>query len=565
VVLNALSGPELSLESLWSVNVVNREDMPLNVVLLGEIFEESKGNVFRGTSRVIAIPPGGRQIAARDIGKIREKWYSPQFERSIDRAGRFPTGQYTLCVTVLRAETNIALGHACIEHAATSPKVTLITPDTLTIGGFEIAVLKYSSTKDFKLSGQGVAHFLTTPCLSKATSSQQPGTGVLQLYPIIFSQTDFEVTFTDLEIAHWPPQKTEKVITGQIEQSFSPAIRLSVSDFVVNIEKLVLMPDSAKAEISIEVPARALSKVKGCSPLVIGPLQTDITPYCRFYKDWSAFAADSVWIGNIGLLTRLDGAEIDFKTSPERITFKSLTTIPQQSYANNSGYVLAEYDSTRAELIACEGIRANLHLGSNFSYPALVPLGYKVDLTVGNLNIEKSKIKEGAFAGVLHLPPSAKSSNGVNLHLSFVDAKVDSALNFYGSIAFDPEQDLVWGGYRLKTDSARFFFPGGMESFTLSPLDTAEYKTFKSLDYSKIIAALPTMPGLSINVLHPQAPDTFTVNSPDSRNPLAFPLPPTQVIGWLNVATLGIKGELKSCENLKLMDAELGRPGNPNY
>ena len=50
------------------------------------------------------------------------------------------------------------------------------------------------------------------------------------------------------------------------------------------------------------------------------------------------------------------------------------------------------------------------------------------------------------------------------------------------------------GGYRLQTDSARFFFPGGIESFTLSPLDTAEYKTFKSLDYSKISAALPTMP-----------------------------------------------------------------------
>ena len=681
VIINAPAGYELYLENLWSVDIINQEETPVHVTLLGEVLEATRGEMFRGRSNPLVIPPGGRQINAWDIEQIKDKWFNPEFERALNRTGRFPAGHYTLCITVIELESNESMGRSCIEQTVSMPAAPrlitppedetvrepypifqwteptpvppdaqifyyfkvcevypgqtvqdainniayyeirnyemtsiqypmdaqafedgkeyvwqvqaldangqaigendgkseiwkfrfvsperigptpeLITPDTLVIGGFKLAVLKYTSLTDFKLSGKAIGNFLTSPC-----GSGSIGLGPGGLYTNMMSQTDFEVDFKNLEIKNWPPQKTEKVIKGKIEQVFAPPLHLQIDDFALNIQKLVLLPDSAAAQVTVELPSSAVSRYASCQPATIGPLWVNIDPLCRIFTRQEDFRADSLVIGNTGILCSLRGAEIDFKSSPRKVTFFRGRTIAQRVRRNNSGYLQASYRFAQSEVIACQGLKATLLLNNSWQFTSLIPLDFRVQLTSGTLEIEKSWVKSGSFAASVTLPSAVKNSAGDSLVVTLISARVDSLLNFTARVAFDRDQDICWGGYRVVADSAGFFLPGMYEAFALAPLDTSSTKKYKPLESTKITPLLKTMPGLTINFFRKTQRDSFFVLTPDTRKPLNFPLEKTQINGWLNIAYKGVTGELQSKEEMKLMDVRLGVPGRVGY
>jgi hypothetical protein len=433
----------------------------------------------------------------------------------------------------------------------------LILPEILIMDGFRLEVLEYTNVSNSKLSGKADGYFLTLPC----SSGQQN----LLWTPKIYSQSNFVVEFNNLEIGNWPANKIEKVVNGKIEQTFDPMVECIVSDFYVNIKKLILKTDSSKAEIILSLPPMAMSKPTGCEKAKIGPALVDIDSTCNIYADLPDYSADSLLIGNTGILTKVQGVKIDFKNSPKKVVFKSGRTLLQKPFYSNTGYLLGEYVFSKGKIIECKGFQANLSLDKSLIFSSLIPLDFRLNLNSGKLEIEKSWIKKGSYSGEVTLPKSVKNSLGDIISVNLVSADVDSQLNFSGRVAFDRNQDISWGGFSLVTDSAYLYLPSSENAFSPAPLDTIITDTLKEMASSKIKPVLKTLPGLSFELFEPKAGDIFTVKTPDSKAPLNFTLQKAQLTGWFNIACKGITGELQSREEIKIMDVKLGFPGEKDY
>jgi len=674
VTLQTPPGYDLYLEHLWWVDIVNQETRPVQVFLFGEVFEESKGNMFHGRSNVLTIPPGGRRITSADVTQVIDEWYNPEFKRAIERTGRFPAGKYILCVTVSAAEEPRPLGVNCVRHGVTMPSAPRLImpaeesevtetypifqwtaptpvppeaqvvyhikvceifrrqtsqdainniahfevtnydmtslqypirakafengkeyawqvqatdergtplgenegkseiwkfkfnplpplPDTLVMGGFKLAVKEYGQVSPYILSGRAEGQFFTYYCYSDALNPlvPSPSPGLVKIIGIL-STTSFTVEFKGLEVGGWPPKKTETVTKGKIEQTFGTPLRCPVADFTVNITKLIIEPDTAQAEVFVQLPPAAITKPSGCTLASIEVGLVGIDGTCSIYKDLPNYSIDSLLIGNTGMLISVRGVEVDLQSSTKKVVFKAGETILQKSTApNNTGYLLCEYTFSNGEVVGCEGFKAELMLKQACEYKSLTPLDFHLDLKSGNLHIEKSWVKSGKFTGRITLPKAVKDSKGDNIVASLVSSTVDPQLNFSGKVAFARNQELRWGGFGLVTDSANLFLPSTSGEFFVTPLDTVPYAVNDTVRYKQIIrdstiAALKTVPGLTLNLFYHPANDTFAVYTPDTKTPLRFDLYKKALLGWLNITTKGITGELQSEEKLKLID-----------
>ena len=90
-------------------------------------------------------------------------------------------------------------------------------------------------------------------------------------------------------------------------------------------------------------------------------------------------------------------------------------------------------------------------------------------------------------------------------------------------------------------------------------------KTYNALDRTKLGNALATLPGFTINFLLPRPGDEFAAYSPDTKKPIRYELEKAQLCGWLNIATSGVTGELRSMEWGKLLDLPMGKTGQKGY
>ncbi len=434
-------------------------------------------------------------------------------------------------------------------------------PDSLVIGGFQLSVTEYGRINRFKLAGRASGHFITFPCAPAQPGSSSSGPYLLTP-PIL---TPFTVEFNGLDIQNWPPQKTEKVIAGSINYKFEKPLHCPVRDFEVLIDELIFTPNIAEARVRIALPPGTLSEVDRCAPAIIGPLFVNIDIACGIQAKLPEYRADSLLIGNTGILINLRGIEIDLKSPLKKMVFNSGQTIPQESFPSNSGYLYGNYRCANAQVIECLGFQASLKLQSPCTFNSIIPLNFQLNLDSGQIEIERNWVKEGVFTGSVTLPQTVKNINGNVIKANLISATVDSLLNLSGQVYLNPGQDLSWGGFSLETDSARLFLPAIHNEFLISPLDTSSSDSFRQIYGYKLKPVLESIPGLTVDLFEPGPRDQFKILSPDGEQPISFALKEKVIRGWLNIGAKGVRGELQSQEEFKLMDVDLGIASNPDY
>jgi len=436
-------------------------------------------------------------------------------------------------------------------------------PDILTMGGFRLRVQEYTDFGDSRLSGKAYGHFVTAPCGPKSTAGSSPfGTtiGVLQQ-----SQIPFEVEFKDLRVAHWPPQKAETVVSGKIDQRYADPIHCDVDDFDLEISRLVLEPKTAQADVTLLFSPHVLSDARRCQAATVGPLSVSIDSTCSIRASLPRAALDSVIVGNTGMMISARGVEIDLASTPRTVTLQEGCTLPPQPYASNTGYLFGDYRFKKAIITGCGGLQAGFRLQKPCRYDTLLPSDFAVELADGELSVKNSAVSGGSYKGRVTMPSAVTDINGQAIAGTFTAAAVDSTLAFFGDVKLDPSRGIRWGGFSLAAGEGRLYLPAAAGIFSPSPMNPVGEAKYQKLDALKLKAALQTIPGLTIDLLHPASGDRFTAYSPDTKNPITFALQQKQLRGWINIAGGGITGELQSAEEMKLLDVPMGQTQAKDY
>jgi len=107
---------KLMMENLWYVNLNNTTSETYWVYLHGEVTEEKDGLVGKANSNAFALPPGMKRITSGNIGKITDVWYKGKYKESVVRIGKFPGGKYTVCVSIIGAESKEEFGRDCFKQ-----------------------------------------------------------------------------------------------------------------------------------------------------------------------------------------------------------------------------------------------------------------------------------------------------------------------------------------------------------------------------------------------------------------------------------------------------------------
>jgi len=107
---------KLMMENLWYVNLNNTTSETYWVYLHGEVTEEKDGLVGKATSNAFALPPGMKRITSGNIGKVTNVWYKGKYKESVVRIGKFPGGKYTVCVSIIGAESKEEFGRDCFKQ-----------------------------------------------------------------------------------------------------------------------------------------------------------------------------------------------------------------------------------------------------------------------------------------------------------------------------------------------------------------------------------------------------------------------------------------------------------------
>ncbi|MBN2000335.1 hypothetical protein JW935_22485 [candidate division KSB1 bacterium] len=687
IMIHTPAGYELYLEDMWWVDIMNNQEREREIYLFGEVFEEVKGDMFRGASNPIIIPPGGRQITPMDIHEIHDRWLNPEFESAILRHGRFPAGAYNICITVVDMEVGHEVGSGCVFFNVTMPGAPrLVTPfedetiqeeypmfqwtipsplppeaevyyyvkicrreegqtvfeaidniaafeipyyresslqypleglrleegseyvwqiqaldlegkpvgendgkseiwsfkykqpssvipelrgptppDTLVMGDFELVVQEITSTTNNLLNGTAEGQLLTTPCTYTTSTQFDPFSNTISIPIEIYSQTNFSVDFKNLQTTNWPPDSKEKIVKGSITKLFNPPLRLENEGFEFKLYKLNLYPDSVIAEFDLGLPTKYLSPPSGCSPFYIGPIKAEIDEFLSFTKQLRGYTIDSLFIGNTGILFKAGGAKLDFNQKTKTIFFSPAQTVPRKTYNSNTGWTCGDYQLQNAVLKACWGFDADLKLTSAVQYETLIPIGFNMNLNIGEIKIEKSRIVSGTFSGQMELPESITDSLGNKIDVPLTNARIDTFLNFRAKTYFEENQSLCWRAFTFKTDSARLYLPAMAGVYSVAPLDTIEMKKYTSLPVLKIKSALDSLPGLTMKLFEPDEKDILRIKTPDMELPLHMPMAKYQMSGWLNISTKGMSGQLLSREEGKLANVELGVTTRSGY
>ncbi len=116
VKLNRPAPNRLMAEDLWSADLNNKTTESQMVYLHGEITERNEGLVARANSDVFEIPSGIKRVTSRNIGRIIDSWYKGNYRELISRTGKFPNGEYTICVSVISAESRETFDRDCFEQ-----------------------------------------------------------------------------------------------------------------------------------------------------------------------------------------------------------------------------------------------------------------------------------------------------------------------------------------------------------------------------------------------------------------------------------------------------------------
>ncbi|RKY99987.1 MAG: hypothetical protein DRQ10_05125, partial [Candidatus Hydrothermota bacterium] len=358
-------------------------------------------------------------------------------------------------------------------------------PRTLVMGGFIIHVDSYSPDAVLSaLSGEGQSFF------------HDEATGSRVTFHLSFSNLSADSTSGD----------TAFISNGQIVQSFSSPIEITVAGFRLHITELKLWPDSAQATLYLTHPC--LYDTGSSNPWMLGSITTKIDTNGGIYAVVSStglppfrMADLDIYFqptGDITINTLLpsattggggssgggggSGGEAHHPipggiTPPHGMTplpgryripnvtplipgilfgwrgvvFSSGQTIARPELLNsNIGYLYGVYSFSNA-VLADTGLTVELKLAAPLEFRTIAPYDFYFHLDSSYISINRCKVVGGKVAGYVE-PPSGENgltsiSSGGRTIVYFDSLVIDSNLTLSGTGSMD---DIVsWGNYRL--------------------------------------------------------------------------------------------------------------------
>ena len=116
---------ELNIEDCLSATITSPE--PMTVYMTGTATEAGKGLIAKATTHNFEIKPGINRYNSEHIPPIAEKWIVPEYERLIERTGKFPEGRYTVHIRLFTVEGKL-LDEDKITQRVEYPELRLISP-----------------------------------------------------------------------------------------------------------------------------------------------------------------------------------------------------------------------------------------------------------------------------------------------------------------------------------------------------------------------------------------------------------------------------------------------------
>ena len=429
-----------------------------------------------------------------------------------------------------------------------------LRPKNLKIGDFVIENITYTSSPLDSLSGSGESFFL------KKTAPGHFG-GPMFIYVKIPFDVDFEGLNVD-----WPGGDTANVLSGEIEEEFSSPVLVPLEGYHVLVHDIHMWPDSAHGTVAVSTAC--LYDTTGCEPAEIGPFGSRLSPLPDIHRELTVADRGPYRIGETGIIIQSKKeilVDLSRTITPSKvgITMKRGETIEQPGMDTcNTGYLYGKYTFDDG-VLAPGGFSATLELASPWKFYSLIPMGFEVRLTDGELEIEKCKVKKGKFVnGDIVLP---SDSNGVldnsgNPITAVYDSLIaDSLLDLYAVV--NVAKRMNWGGFGLMAKYTEFRLPAKPYAYhTVVQSDTFLTMTTKMTD---------TLIGLVVPYID-RTNDFLMVYSGDTEFPLLFKemggtYNKIKLAGWFNLEMQGLRGYLSSNVETPDMSVNLGLPSKTGY
>jgi len=421
-----------------------------------------------------------------------------------------------------------------------------LVPTYLKMGEFVIKNITYTSSSLDSLSGSGESFFL-----------QKSGGPIF-----IYVKIKFDVDFEGLNAA-WATGDTANILSGEIEESFSSPVEVGVEGYLVSVHDIHMWPDSANGKVGVKVSC--LYDTTGCEPVELGPFVEKLSPLLDIHEELGIAERGPYRLGETGIIIK-SKREITIDLSrtitPSKvgIEMKRGETVEQPGMDTcNTGYLYGKYTFDDG-VFAPGGFNATFELAESWNFYSLIPMGFKVILTEGELEIEKCKVKKGKFVnGGIVLP---SDSNGVvdavgkPIVAKYDSLLVDTLLNLSAKVSV--VQQMKWGGFGLITSNTYFKLPSNPYAYhTVVQSDTFE------------VVETDTLIGLIVPYLNRNT-DVLTVYSGDVSSSLKFEKMggfdnKKRKGGWFNLEMQGIRGYLSSDRETPDMKVKLGIPSKTGY
>lgn len=106
----------LNAENLWAIQAINNTGAPLQIVLVGTVTEERRGQVITARSAPITLQPGIRRITSNDVKPAQVNLLQPDLRAIMTRTNTLPSGSYEACVVAIAIANEREVASTCIHH-----------------------------------------------------------------------------------------------------------------------------------------------------------------------------------------------------------------------------------------------------------------------------------------------------------------------------------------------------------------------------------------------------------------------------------------------------------------
>jgi hypothetical protein len=363
---------------------------------------------------------------------------------------------------------------------------------------------------------------------------------------------------------------------------------LAIAGFTLYLHAITVSPNGAVVEAQLEMPVSIVDAGTG-HPGRIDLGTFGITHSCVFRRDLPSLAYGPWAVGNTEMQVQGVGVTADFDQSwaapsappgsPAALPAWRGILLGQGASAaaagniiSNSGYLRAQYSYPIAQ-VSSSGLTAEFTLSAPYEFDLLEPIGYRMRISTGHVEIADSTVASGEFdQDQMVLPERAVlTSAGAPVQATHGQLSLDANLDLEGPASIAAA--IRWGEFTQHgpADSfyeaqgfsfARVYFAGTNRS-NYFPVDAND----QFVEPNGLLQPLSTTGMQGLTVFFPRF---LQVNTPDTpgKDPLRFLSTNTSnraTADWLNFSFGGVHGRLQNYLSQPSSKTDLGPTYQPFY